>query len=176
MENDNQKLPPMASVVERNIKALLEREKNEEAKESYQDKIADKITKFTGSMLFVYIHFLLIGLWILWNVNLLGLKPFDPSFVILAMAASVEAIFLSTFVLISQNRAARLADKRAELELQVNLLAEHEITKLIAMVSTIARKLDIQDFDQKEIEDLAKDVHPEKVLDFIEGSKKNQEK
>jgi uncharacterized membrane protein len=56
-----------------------------------------------------------------------GIPQFDPSFVILAMAASVDAIFLSIFVLISQNRMAAAADKRAELDLQINLLSEHDI-------------------------------------------------
>jgi uncharacterized membrane protein len=74
-----------------------------------------------------------------------GLKPFDPSFVTLAMVASVEAIFLSTFVLISQNRSNILFDKRADLNLQVSLLAGHEVTRLITLVSVIARKMDIGD-------------------------------
>ncbi len=73
-------------------------------------------------MAFVYIHLALFGLWIIWNLGWLGLKPFDKSFVILAMFASVEAIFLSTFVLISQNRMNVQADKRAALDLQVSLL------------------------------------------------------
>jgi uncharacterized membrane protein len=72
--------------------------------------------------------------------GLLGLKPFDPSFVVLAMFASVEAIFLSTFVLISQNRMNAQADKRAELDLQVSLLTEHEVTRLITLVTLWRRK------------------------------------
>lgn len=164
----------MAGVMERNLDALLLRQKAEEKKRSAEETIADKITSFTGSMSFVYLHLALFGVWILWNCNLLGLKPFDPSFVVLAMFASVEAIFLSTFVLISQNRSTKLADKRAELELQVNLLAEHEITKLISLVSAIAKKLDIRDANDGELEELSKDVHPEKVMDFIDQSKKEK--
>ena len=80
-------------------------------------------------MRFVYLHLALFGGWIIVNLGLIpGLRPFDPSFVVLAMVASVEAIFLSTFVLISQNRMAAAADRRADLDLQVSLLAEHEIT------------------------------------------------
>jgi uncharacterized membrane protein len=164
----------MAGVVERNLEALLLRQKSEERKRSTEEAIADKITSFTGSMSFVYLHLALFGIWILWNSKVLGLKPFDPSFVILAMFASVEAIFLSTFVLISQNRSTKQADKRAELELQVNLLAEHEITKLINLVSAIAKKLEISAASDEEIDELSKDVHPEKVMDFIDQSKKNQ--
>jgi uncharacterized membrane protein len=109
--------------------------------------------------------------WIVWNEGWLGLKPFDPTLVILAMVASVEAIFLSTFVLISQNRMNAQADKRAELNLQISLLAEHEITHIITMVTAIARKMDLEEAYHPEIDELSKDVHPEKVLDTMEEHK-----
>ena len=100
----------LASVLNRNIDALQERRRGEERKASTQDKIAEAITRFTGSMAFVYIHLVVFGLWIAFNAGVVpGFKPWDPTFVILATEASVEAIFLSTFVLISQNRAAALA-------------------------------------------------------------------
>ena len=163
----------MARIVERNIQALLKRKQEEDRNKTSEGRIADIVTRFTGSMAFVYIHLFLFGVWILWNSGVLGLKPFDPSFVVLAMFASVEAIFLSTFVLISQNRMAALADKRADLDLQVSLLAEHEVTQLITLVRAIAHKMEIQEAQDPEIDELAKDVQPEKVLDTME---KRQEK
>ena len=84
------------------------------------------------------------------------------------MVASVEAIFLSTFVLISQNRMAAAADKRADLDLQINLLAEHEVTKIITIVSAIADRLNISTNIDAEVEELKQDVAPEVVLDEIE--------
>jgi uncharacterized membrane protein len=124
-------------------------------------------------MAFVYLHLVLFGSWIVVNLGLLSSIPkFDPSFVILAMMASVEAIFLSTFVLISQNRMAAAADKRADLDLQINLLAEHEVTKLITMVSTITDHLKIKTTIETEIEELKQDVAPEAVLDEIEEEQK----
>jgi uncharacterized membrane protein len=158
----------MARIVERNINALINRRIEEDANKSKEESIADMITGFTGSMLFVYLHFLLFGIWIVWNLGWLGLKPFDESFVILAMFASVEAIFLSTFVLISQNRMASQTNKRAELDLQVSLLAEHEVTRLITIVTAIARKMELEEANDQEIDELAQDVHPEKVMDTIE--------
>ncbi|WP_046245750.1 DUF1003 domain-containing protein [Hymenobacter terrenus] len=163
--------PGMAWIVERNIEELLKRRQAEEQRKTWQDKLADAVTTFTGSLAFVFIHLALFGVWIGWNVGWLGLKPFDPSFVVLAMFASVEAIFLSTFVLISQNRMAAQADKRAELNLQVSLLSEHEITRLIVLVAEMAKKLGIEEAHDPEIPDLAKDVQPEKVLDTIENYK-----
>jgi len=95
----------------------------------------------------------------------------DSSFVVLAMAASVEAIFLSTFVLISQNRMSAAADKRADLDLQINLLAEHEVTKLVAMVSTIAAQMGLRTEADGGVPELKQDVAPEAVLDELEATK-----
>lgn len=163
--------PEMARVVERNIDALLQRRKEDEGKKTTEERIADRVTQFTGSMLFVYIHLTLFGIWIVWNLGWIGLPPFDPSFVVLAMFASVEAIFLSTFVLISQNRMNVQADKRAELDLQVSLLTEHEVTRLIILVTEMARKMNVDSAYDAEIRELSKDVHPEKVLDTMEKVK-----
>jgi uncharacterized membrane protein len=159
----------MARVVARNIKALIERRHQEDLRKSRQDRIADTITRFTGSMTFVYLHLTIFGAWIFINLGWLPLvEPFDPSFVILAMVASVEAIFLSTFVLISQNRMTALADKRADLDLQVSLLSEHEITQLIQLVTAIAHRMGLDESRNPELHELARDVAPEKVLDEIE--------
>jgi uncharacterized membrane protein len=165
----------MAYVVDRNLRALLARRRAEEEHRKLRDRIADRITAFTGSMGSVIFHSIVFGLWILINLGWLPAVPkFDPSFVILAMAASVEAIFLSTFVLITQNRMAAIADKRADLDLQVSLLAEHEITKLIALVRAMAERMDIKESQNPELSELAEDVEPEKVLDKIEASARNE--
>ncbi len=126
--------------------------------------MADAVTRFTGSLRFVYIHLALFGAWIAVNLGWTPAEPFDPSFVVLAMVASVEAIFLSTFVLISQNRMAALADKRADLDLQVSLLAEHEITQLITLVRGIAARLEVREERGRELNELEQDVRPEAVL------------
>ncbi len=125
-----------------NIAALEARRARERASASLQDRLADRVTRFTGSMTFVYLHLALFGLWVLVNSGLVpGIRPFDPSFVILASEASVEAIFLSTFVLISQNRMQREADRRADLDLHIDLLVEHELTRVAQTMDAIARKL-----------------------------------
>jgi uncharacterized membrane protein len=160
---------PLAHVVQRNIQVLLERKRAEEQQSSFQDRIADTVTTFAGSMNFVYLHLVLVGLWVVINTGLLRVIPrFDPTFVILATIASVESIFLSTFILISQNRMQTLADKRSDLDLQVSLLAEHEVTRLITLVTAIARKMQIEEAFDPELGELANDVAPEKVLDVME--------
>lgn len=159
----------MAQVVERNIRSLVARRQLEQSRTSLSNRVADRITAFTGSMRFVFLHLVVFGLWIVVNLGWIpGLPRFDPSFVILAMAASVEAIFLSTFVLISQNRMAEIADKRADLDLQISLLAEHEVTRLITLVRAIAEKIEVEESRNPELSELSQDIRPEKVLDRLE--------
>ena len=161
----------MGRVVERNIAALLARQRQAQRHRGWSTRLADAVTGFAGSMAFVYLHLVFFGAWVLWNVGAFGLRPFDPSFVMLAMEASVEAIFLSTFVLISQNRMAALAEERAELDLQVSLLSEHEITRLLVLLTAVARKLDVPEVNDPELPELSQDVRPENVLNTIERHK-----
>lgn len=166
-------LPPpqpktLSSALTRNIQALEERRKREAEAATREERIAEAITAFTGSMRFVYLHMAIYGGWILVNLGLVPEVPrFDPSFVVLAMVASVEAIFLSTFVLISQNRMGAAADKRADLDLQISLLAEHELTKLTQIVAAIAERLDIK--PDEGVQEAQRNVAPEAVLDEIEA-------
>jgi uncharacterized membrane protein len=159
----------LAPVLDRNIEALRQRRLREERIASWQERLADTITRFTGSMLFVYIHVAGFGFWIIANLRWIpGVPAWDESFVVLAMVASVEAIFLSTFVLISQNRMAAAAEKRAELDLQISLLSEHELTKLTTLTHEIAQKMGLATKLGGEIEEVKRDVAPEAVLDAIE--------
>jgi uncharacterized membrane protein len=162
----------MNKVIARNIHTLVEKRRSEEQNAGLEHKLADAITRFSGSMPFVYLHAVIFGFWIVVNLGWLswiGVRPFDPSFVVLAMIASVEAIFLSTFILISQNRMSALAERRADLDLHISLLAEHEITRILQLVSQVAERVGIQDGNDPETSELKRDVAPEKVLDKIEG-------
>jgi uncharacterized membrane protein len=166
-------IPPPApdglnSLLLRNIERMKEVQAQDAAAASFEERVASAITRFTGSLKFVYVHGALYGAWIAANLGWLGIAPWDPTFVVLAMIASVEAIFLSTFILISQNRMAAEADRRAELDLQVSLLAEHEVTKLVQLVAEIARRLDIQE-TSPETEEMKQTVAPEAVLEAIQN-------
>ena len=160
----------LSNALKRNIQALADRRAQEAANAPREARIADRITAFTGSMLFVYIHLAISGGWIVVNLGWVpGVARFDESFVVLAMAASVEAIFLSTFVLISQNRMAEAADKRADLDLQISLLTEHELTKLAGVVAAIAERVGVTAARDPEVAEIGRDVAPEAVLDEIEA-------
>ncbi|HVV73471.1 MAG TPA: DUF1003 domain-containing protein [Verrucomicrobiae bacterium] len=164
----------VAAVVDRNIDSLLKRRRREDQARRWRDRVADGITGFTGSMPFVYIHLTVFGFWIIINLGWIpGIPRFDPSFVILAMVASVEAIFLSTFVLITQNRMAEAANKRADLDLQISLLAEHEVTRLVTLVRAIAGRMGVEEAQDPELNELARDVKPEEVLDRLDENDRN---
>jgi len=173
VDSPTYKPPPpsgLTPVLERNIEALCRRQQRETAAASWQDRVAGAITQFTGSMKFVYLHLAVFGFWIVANLGWVpGVPAWDESFVVLAMVASVEAIFLSTFVLIAQNRMAAAADTRANLDLQISLLAEHEITKLAELMSTMAQRMGVEPNATRELRDVKRDVAPDAVLDKIES-------
>jgi uncharacterized membrane protein len=157
------------SSLRRNIDALRRRREEEEANARFDERLANTITRFAGSMRFVYAHALVYGVWIVANLGWVpGVRPWDPTFVVLAMVASVEAIFLSTFILITQNRMAAAADRRAELDVQISLLAEAEITKLVELVAQIAERMNVPGAEEEEVEEMKRRVAPEAVLDAIE--------
>lgn len=158
----------MAAVLRRNIQAMRAQREREEAEANFAERLADRITRFTGSLGFVALHLVLVSIWVAVNLGWIpGVRRFDPTFVILATAASVEAIFLTTFVLISQNRTTAIADKRAALDLQINLLAEYEVTQLVRLTRAIAEQVGVTGLPQPELEEIAREVAPEAVLEEI---------
>lgn len=161
--------PNLSSALTRNIAALKARRDAALDARNWGERFADLMTRFAGSMLFVYLHAAIYGAWIAVNLGLVpGVPQFDKSFVILATEASVEAIFLSTFVLISQNKMAGAADKRADLDLQINLLAEHELTKVAGMVASVMEHLGIAAYQDREVGEIMHDIAPEAVVDELE--------
>ncbi|MGB7925727.1 MAG: DUF1003 domain-containing protein [Pyrinomonadaceae bacterium] len=166
-----------SELLRKNTAAVLEMQRQATEARTLQGKLADHITDFSGSMAFVYIHAVWFGLWILLNVGFIHIPhvtEFDRfPFGLLTLIVSLEAIFLSTFVLISQNRLACASERRAELDLQVNLLAEQKATKVLEMLDTIAQELDGMGsrFNFKpdpEVEALKVSPEPQEVLQVIE--------
>jgi len=163
--------PGLDAVLEKNIQALIERRKEEEASATRHQGFASAIGRFIGSFGFVYTHLVLFGLWVLANtIGLPAIPVFDPELFYMATFAAVEAIFLTTLVLINQNRMSAVADKRAELELQITLLTEYELTRMLHLLSAVAERLDVRSKVDEEIEELKQDVEVDAVLDKIESA------
>ena len=171
------KIPHLADIIEQNIRTIIDIRKKAEDRRTLQDRLADLITEFSGRMAFAYFHIVWFGIWIVVNLGLLGIKPFDPyPFGLLTMVVSLEAIFLATFVLISQNRLSAEADRREDLDLQMDLLTEHELTRVLKMLDAIQDKLGIENDTDHELLDLEQNVHPEDVLEEIERVQRKMKK
>jgi uncharacterized membrane protein len=171
-------------IVRKNTAAIAEMQRKITEARTLGGRIADGVTDFTGSMGFVYLHVLWFTIWIMLNTGLINiphLSEFDPfPFQLLTMIVSLEAIFLSTFVLISQNRLAGASEKRAELDLQVNLLAEQKATKVLEMLDQITEQLDqmgnrFNFRPDPEVKALKISPEPQEVLQVIEETVEEEE-
>jgi uncharacterized membrane protein len=171
-----------SQIIRKNISAISEVQFKEDKARTLSERLSDLITRFSGSMLFVWLHAIWFGVWILLNVGLLRIpriSEFDPfPFGLLTMIVSLEAIFLSTFVLISQNRMSRLHERRSELDLHVNLLAEQKATKTLEMLDIIAKQLsELNRFNiphDPEIEALKVSPEPQDVLRVMKDAVEEQ--
>jgi uncharacterized membrane protein len=163
----------MSAALRRNIEAMEQRRLREAAAATRQERAVEAVTASMGSISFVYLHVAVYGVWIFLNLSVVpGVPKFDPTFVGLAVAASLESLFLSTFVLISQNRLSAAETKRADLDLQISLLTEHELTKLTEMVEAIANHFNIKTASHPELAEIKKNIVPEAVLDEIEAQQR----
>ncbi|MFN2635245.1 MAG: DUF1003 domain-containing protein [Thermoanaerobaculia bacterium] len=161
--------PALADVIERNIRTVARQHLEARQNRGVSERIADAITTFSGRMPFVYLHVAWFALWILANTGQLGVPAFDPfPYGLLTMIVSLEAIFLSTFVLISQNRLSEDADRRAHLDLQIGLLTEHELTRALQMLDAVQDKLGIENDADTELAQLEMETRPEDVLAEIQ--------
>lgn len=147
MEAISQSATPPST--QHNINTVISLEEEALKHRTLADRISDLIANFVGSMLFVIMHIAWFAVWAVVNIGILGFSwKFDPyPFSLLCMLVSLEGVLLSTFVLIKQNRMSQRADQRAHLDLQVNLLAEKEITKVLQMQRLICRRLGIEEAD-----------------------------
>jgi uncharacterized membrane protein len=138
------KTPPSdqtANPTQFNIAAIAKLEEEALDRRSRTERQSDAIVRFIGSPKFLLLHVILVSGWIAANLSLIpGVRPFDPfPFGILALFVSSESVFLTIFVLISQNRMARQAERRSHLDLQVGLLAEQELTTVLQMLQKLCQ-------------------------------------
>jgi uncharacterized membrane protein len=128
----------------------------EDEKRSFSERIVDKISDISGSVIFLVINVVFFITWIVFNTNVIpGVEPFDPyPFGFLTMAVSLEAIILSILVLISQNRAAKIGELREEIDLQIDILTEEELTKLLHMVALLLEKQGIDNGHDEELKEM----------------------
>ena len=129
-----------------NIQTIIRLEAQQDDERSLGDRVGDTIGTFAGTITFVVLHLLLFAAWAVVNRGVIpGVPAFDPyPFSLLTMIVSMEGVLITTFVLIKQNRMGVRADRRNQLDLQINLLTEKEVTKVIQMLERIAAHLKIE--------------------------------
>jgi uncharacterized membrane protein len=159
-------------MTQRNVQTIAQLEQAAKVQRPKSDQVADVIANFCGSMPFVWVHLIWFVVWIILDTAP-GIKHFDPyPFNFLTLVVSLEAIFLSTFILISQNHETRLAEKRNQLDLQVNLLTEQENTKMLTLLGRIAEKVGAKTDDDPTLQVLEQATRPEQLVDQIEQATK----
>jgi uncharacterized membrane protein len=155
----------LESETNRNIKKIADIEDAQKSKRTLGERMSVLIAAFCGSMTFVWVHVFWFTGWVLLNsVFSFTFDPFPYTF--LTLVVSLEAIFLSTFILISQNHETRLTERRNHLDLQINLLTEQENTKILDLLQRIAVKVGIPDEDAA-TKVLLQPVDPEKLVQQI---------
>jgi uncharacterized membrane protein len=160
-----------SSAVEENVQAIKRWERAILLARSKAEQVSDWIACTAGSGPVLVLHLMWFGAWVTVNVGAInGIRPFDPfPFPFLTMTVSLEAIFLALFVLASQNRLARQSDKRSHLDLQVDLLAEREMTAVLQLLQDIVRHLHVQTtLTPEQLRDLMKKTNVRRLTDRME--------
>jgi uncharacterized membrane protein len=156
----------METATQQNIQEIARIEKEALHRRSAGERLGDLVATQAGRMWFILLHTLWFILWIGWNTRW-GPRTggFDPfPFALLTLISSLESIFLSLFILMSQNRSAQQADQRSHLDLQINLLSEYENTKMLKMLQALCSHHGLPASDDAEISDLAARTKPHEVL------------
>ena len=161
--------PSAEQLTEQNVETVTRLEETAREQRTPTDRLAEKIAKFCGSMTFVWVHVVWFGSWILLNL-IPGIPHVDPfPFTFLTLIVSLEAIFLSTFILISQNLDSRISERRSHLDLQLNLLSEQENTKMIVILHAIAARVGADLTQDPNLKALSEETQPERLIEQIEA-------
>ena len=166
-----QTLMSVEELTRRNVETVSKMEDAAREQRTRTDRLAEVIADFCGSMTFVWVHVIWFGGWIVFNL-LPGMKHLDPfPFTFLTLVVSLEAIFLSTFILISQNHDSRVSEKRNHLDLQINLLSEQENTQMLRILHQIAEKVGVAPDPHTQV--LGQATKAERLAEQIEQTVRN---
>lgn len=162
--------PNLHEWTKRNVEAIAQLEAD--AAKAWSHPVADAVTRFWGSMPSVVVHLGVFALWLLANTSLPEARRFDPfPFPLLAMLVALEALIVALFILLSENRQRVLDERRSSLDLQINLLAEQENTRMLQLLSAIAQRVGIDVAAPDHAVALEQNMRPEEVLAQIDEAK-----
>ena len=157
--------------ITKNIEAILKLEEDDERKLSSLHRVSHKVGWFVGTIYFLIIQAVFILLWLIWNA--FAVRSFDPyPFPLLSAVLALEAVFLTSFVLIRQNSMDRQSERRNHLDLQINLLAEREATSILRALSEIAKHFQIDLSTDTESQELTEDIAVERIARDLRSKEK----
>jgi len=160
---------PLPGVLADNIRVLLEQHRKDLERGSVMQSLVLRIARFAGSVKFIYLHLFFYGAWLLVSSGISPLPRLDPELAKMAVFAALESLFLSACIWFNQSRNQQIADERAQLHLNISLLAERESTRVMQMVVAIAERLGVPATDG-DLEELMEDIEPTDVLEEIKRS------
>jgi len=160
-----------ANPSQQNIDAIAKLEHEALGRRTITERVSEVITEIVGNMTFLLAQLVLISSWILVNLQLIpGVSAFDPfPFGVLALIVSSEGVFLTIFVLISQSRMARQADRRSHLGLQVGMLSEQELTTILQMLQKLCQHMGVNvDSSEQDVQSFTKTTEIHKLASELE--------
>ena len=167
----------VADVTRANVQAMRELDELESQRSSFSDRVADVVARACGHIGFGIAHAIGFAAWMLWNTLAPQASRFDPyPFTLLTLWASAEGIFLMSFVLISQNYQMRVSERRNQLDLQINLLAEQENSKMLLLLEDIARQVGASKAGDPDVEVLVEATRPDTLARQIDEAYRSGDK
>ena len=167
-DSTNSSQESIDTLTDRNLQSILNKERLAQSDSTYGQRFAGYVAAFCGSMTFVWIHVVIFTLWIAYNTSpWVSVHPDPLPFTFLNFALSIEAIFLSAFILITQNREAQIDKQRSHLDLQINLLTEQGNTQMLKILRSIADKVGADFEEDPDMQLMEQTTQPERLLDQI---------
>jgi uncharacterized membrane protein len=159
----------------RNVDTITKMEKAFNLHRTPGERVADSFAKFVGSWTFIIGQSIILAIWVVLNI-VAWIHHWDPyPFILLNLALSFQAAYASPIIMMSQNRQARLDERRNKLDLQINLLSEQENTEMLRMLRKICEKLEISHEDEPDLEALEQSTEPASLIEQIEATGESED-
>ena len=169
--SEHHKRSAFDALTDKNVRTIIALENSAKSATTAGERLAARVATFCGNMIFVWVHLAFFATWIFYNTLPWFVPHGDPfPFVALTFVVSLEAIFLSAFILISQNEEKRLTKQRSHLNLQITLLTEQENTRMLKILNAIAAKVGAEIDDDPRLATLEESTRPEKLMDQIDAA------
>jgi len=165
-----------STITEQNVQTIAQMERAIDQQRTFGERVADGFAALVGSWTFIIVQSVLLAAWVI--VNLIAWQHrWDPyPFILLNLVLSFQAAYASPIIMMSQNRQSKIADRRNQLDLQINLLAEQESTETLRLLRRLCEHVGVELKPDVRQHGLEADTHPEEVVDLLEKAVKHPPK